>query len=61
MTNLKDDRPKIVIDRKREMRTVETSRMISEGGLGSRLHYNIEKVSAPEKEIELNEYETADK
>lgn len=50
-----NDRPKIIVDRKKEMRTKETSRMINEGGLGSRTHYDIEKVSSPEKEIETNE------
>lgn len=48
----KDDRVKIVTDRSKEMRTKETSRMIDEGGLGSRAHYDIKKVSSPEKEIQ---------
>lgn len=53
----KDDRPEIIVDRKKEMRTLETSRMINEGGLGSRIYYNIEKVSKPEREIVLQDNE----
>lgn len=52
MANDKRERPKIVVDRREEMRTKETSRMISEGGLGSRAHYNVKKVSSPEAELE---------
>lgn len=53
-----NDRPKIVIDRKKEMRTKETSKMIDEGGLGSsRTHYDIKKVSSPDKEIDKNDNE----
>ncbi len=48
----KDDRIKINVDRKKEMRTKETSRMISEGGLGSRTHYDIIKNSSTEKETQ---------
>lgn len=48
----KDKRTKIEIDRAKEMRTKETSRMISEGGLGSRTFYDIKKVSSPEKELQ---------
>jgi len=49
-----NDRPKIVVDRKKEMRTKDTSKMIDEGGLGSRTHYDIEKVSSPDQEIDTN-------
>lgn len=48
----KDERRKIEIDRKKEMRTKETSKMISEGGLGAREYYDIEKKSNPNKEID---------
>ncbi|MEI3614175.1 hypothetical protein [Pseudogracilibacillus sp. SO30301A] len=47
---VKDDRTKIEIDREKEMRTKETSKMISEGGLGSRTYYDIKKTSSTEKE-----------
>ncbi len=46
-----DDRTKIEVDRKTEMRTKETSKMISEGGLGAREYYDIEKKSKPDNEI----------
>ena len=52
MNNKREERPKIIIDRSKEMRTKETSRMISEGGLGSRIYYDIVKVSSPEKELQ---------
>lgn len=52
MTDNEEKRRKIIVDRKKEMRTSETSRMISEGGLGNRTHYQIEKVSSPEKELQ---------
>lgn len=46
-------RRKIVIDRDKEMRTEETSRMIDEGGLGSRTYYDIEKIPLDKrKELE---------
>jgi len=48
----KDNRRKIEIDREKEMRTKETSKMISEGGLGARTHYNIVKKSS------LSEYKS---
>lgn len=57
MTDHRNDRPKIIIDRKKEMRTKETSRMIDEGGLGSRTHYTIEKVASPEEEIKVEDEE----
>lgn len=46
-----DDRAKIKIDRKKEMRTKEISKMISEGGLGADKYYDItKKSSSSEKE-----------
>lgn len=42
----KDDRKKIKIDRKKETRTKEISKMISEGGLGARNYYDIQKNSS---------------
>ncbi len=46
----KDDRTKIKINREKETRTKDISKMISEGGLGSRTHYNIKKTDAEEEE-----------
>lgn len=43
-------RKKIKIDRRREMRTKDISKMISEGGLGAEYYYDIEKIS-PEDEV----------
>lgn len=39
----KDDRSKIVINKEKEMRTKDISKMISEGGLGADKYYNIKK------------------
>lgn len=53
MTNhdkAKDDRAKIEIDRKKETRTKEISKMISEGGLGARTYYNIKKNASSTEE-----------
>lgn len=47
-----DDRVKIVIDSKNEMRTKETSKMISEGGLGARFYYDIIKSPPPKEELQ---------
>jgi len=44
MTN--QDRAKIKIDKKKEMRTKEISRMIGEGGLGAEKYYDIKKSSS---------------
>lgn len=46
-----DERPTIRVDRNKEMRTPEISKMIAEGGLGNRAHYNIIKNSSSTKEI----------
>lgn len=46
----KKDRIKIEVDRKKEMRTKEISKMISEGGLGADKYYDIEKVNAEAKD-----------
>lgn len=43
-------RKKIEVDRKKEMRTKEISKMISEGGLGADRYYKIEKNSKEKKE-----------
>lgn len=49
MTN--HGREKIQIDKKKEMRTKEISKMIGEGGLGADKYYDIKKsTSSPEKE-----------
>ncbi len=45
----KDDRPKIKIDKDKETRTKEISKMIGEGGVGSRTYYDIEKVKSEEE------------
>jgi len=44
------ERLKIVVDRDKEMRTKEISKMISEGGLGPTEYYDIKKVDAQEDE-----------
>ncbi|MBY0222154.1 hypothetical protein ABZ756_06510 [Mammaliicoccus sciuri] len=50
------DRTKIKIDKDKEMRTKEISKMISEGGLGAEKYYDIKKKSsATEKEREASE------
>jgi len=41
----KRDRAKIKIDKRKEMRTKEISRMIDEGGLGADKYYNIKKTN----------------
>jgi len=43
-------RGKIKIDKKKEMRTKDISRMIGEGGLGADKYYDIEKSSSNEEE-----------
>lgn len=47
----RDERPTIRIDRNKEMRSPEISRMIAEGGLGNRAYYNIVKNSTNGEEI----------
>lgn len=48
-----DDRPTIKIDRSKEQRSPEISKMIAEGGLGNREHYNIVKNSSLGDDIEM--------
>lgn len=43
-------RKKIEVDRKKETRTKEISKMISEGGLGADRYYKIEKNSKEKNE-----------
>ena len=52
-----NNRRKIIIDRSKEMRTKDISRMISEGGTGALHHYDIKKVPSPNKEIKLKNNE----
>lgn len=40
----KKERLKVIVDRSKEMRTKEISKMISEGGLGPTEYYDVEKV-----------------
>lgn len=48
----REDRPRIEVDREREMRTAEISQMIDEGGLGTRAtHYKIVKNASSGKGI----------
>lgn len=48
----REERPKIEIDREKEMRTTEISRMIAEGGLGTRAtHYEIVKEASSGKNV----------
>ena len=49
------DHDRIKIDRKREIRTKDISKMISEGGLGADNYYNI--IKDPSNEEETNERE----
>lgn len=44
------DKKKIIIDKRKEMRTKEISKMISEGGLGSDNYYEIIKKSLNDQE-----------
>lgn len=46
---------KIEMDKKKEMRTKEISRMISEGGLGAYNYYDYPKKSKPKKETRSKE------
>lgn len=46
------DRERIKVDRSKEMRTKDISRMIDEGGLGADHYYKIIKSSAAEQEDE---------
>ncbi len=49
---VRDNRPRIEIDREKEMRTKEISQMIDEGGLGTRtFHYEIVKENSSKKGI----------
>lgn len=45
-----DGRRKLEVDRKKEKRTKDISKMINEGGLGSRVYYNIEKKGSIDEE-----------
>lgn len=51
----KDKRPKIQIDRDKETRTKDISKMIGEGGVGSRTYYDIEKVKSEDKSDDTEE------
>jgi len=44
------ERKKIKVDRKKEMRTKEISKMISEGGLGADIYYKIKKNNSEKEE-----------
>lgn len=46
----KDDRLKVSIDKDKEMRTKDISKMIGEGGLGADKYYEIKKESKDKKE-----------
>lgn len=48
----KRDRSEIKIEKKREMRTKDISKMIAEGGLGAEKYYDIKKGTAAEKNTE---------
>ena len=45
----------IEIDKKKERRTLEISRMISEGGLGAYYYYDYPRKSSPRKETRSKE------
>lgn len=45
-----DGRRKLEVDRKKEKRTKDISKMINEGGLGSRTYYDIEKKGTVDEE-----------
>lgn len=47
-----NDRLKINIDKDKEMRTKDISKMIGEGGLGADKYYDIKKTSTSESEEE---------
>lgn len=50
MTNKKDDRPTIKINREEEERSKDISKFIGEGGLGARSeYYDIKKVSSEDE------------
>src|SRR5690625_711333 len=52
----RNDRPKIKVDRKNETRTGEISKMIDEGGLGSRTtYYNIVKNSSTDDDVQMEQ------
>lgn len=53
MSKGKEERKKIVIDRKKEMRSKDISKMIDEGGLGNREYYDIEKQGEPEDKRDI--------
>lgn len=48
----KDDRIKIKIDRDKEMRTKDISKMIGEGGLGADKYYDIKKTSSQNEKVD---------
>lgn len=54
----KDDRTKIEIDKKKETRTKEISKMINEGGLGERTYYDIKKTSPSNNESQEDNKDT---
>lgn len=56
MANRKD----IKIDKEKETRTEEISKMINEGGLGADKYYNIVKHSSSEIAADLNETDVKD-
>jgi len=57
-----DDRIEINIDRKKEMRSKDISKMISEGGLGSRTYYDVVKhSSSPEEAQKANQKTVSEK
>lgn len=48
----KRERPEIQIDKNKETRTKEISKMIGEGGLGAEKYYDIKKVPSKKNEEE---------
>lgn len=54
MTN-KNDRIKVNIDKDKEMRTKDISKMIGEGGLGADKYYDIEKKSSSKSDLKSEE------
>ncbi|HLS65405.1 MAG TPA: hypothetical protein VK029_00230 [Pseudogracilibacillus sp.] len=48
----KKERLKVIVDRNKEMRTKEISKMISEGGLGPTEYYEVEKVDGEKEKKE---------
>lgn len=52
MANKDKDRDEITLDKSKEIRSKEISKMIGEGGLGARKYYNIKKDPTKEKASE---------